>query len=239
MNDGGYLVFDLETIPDEALYGAPEQTEGQNRPFAPLYAQQVIAIGALWLDQRHGFRKLWIVEGEDEPRQLEELSRFIDHNRPLLVTFNGRGFDLPVLMLRSLHHGVPMPWYFAEERYRDRRNETGHIDLHDALALHGAVRRSVSLDIAARLVGLPGKLSVDGSQVEALYRQGELETIQRYCLADVAQTALLLLRYLLLQGALDRPAHDHAADGLLQALQRDGRLPELLAAVERPRLLPP
>jgi len=147
----------------------------------------------------------------------------------VLVTFNGWGFDLPVVMLRALHHGLAMPWYFEEQRYRDRRDEEGHVDLCDALALHG--RRGLGLNMAARLVGLPGKLSVDGSQVEPMYHAGELAAIQRYCLVDVAQTALLLLRYRLLQGRLTRAEHDRAAADLFQALRQDGRLGELLQAM--------
>jgi predicted PolB exonuclease-like 3'-5' exonuclease len=233
----GYLVFDLETVPDSALYTPPAEGE---RPFAPLHAQQVVAVGALRLDGRYRLVELSAVgeaAGADEAALLGGLSRAIQRARPTLVTFNGRGFDLPVLVLRSLRHGLSLPWYFEEPRYRERRDETGHIDLFDALALHGAARRSVSLDSAARLIGLPGKLEVDGSQVEALHAAGELETIRRYCLADVAQTALLLLRYHLLQGRLDRPRYGEAAADLLRALEADGRLQPLLDHIERDRLL--
>ena len=236
--DGGYLVFDLETVPDGSLYTPPPAEE---RPFAPLYAQRVVAAGALQLDRGYGFVELWASRDMDgEPAILDGLSRIIERRRPVLVTFNGRGFDLPVLVLRGLRHGLSLPWYFEEARYRERREESGHVDLCDALALHGAARRAVSLDSAARLIGLPGKLDMDGSQVEALHAAGEHGAIRRYCLADVAQTALLLLRYHLLQGQLDRPRYRVAAAGLLRALERDGRLePTLFAHIERDRLLLP
>lgn len=234
----GYLVFDLETVPDAELYAPPRLAEGQPRPFPPLHVQQVVAAGAMLLDADHRLLRLWTVDATDEEALLRGLGDTIQRERPTLVTFNGRGFDLPVLVLRSLRHGLTLPWYFEEARYRDRRDESGHIDLCDALALHGASRRSVSLDSAARLIGLPGKLAVDGSQVEPLHRAGQIETIRRYCLADVAQTALLLLRYRLLQGGLDRPAYARAAGELLQALRADGRLDALLQHIDGKKLLP-
>jgi predicted PolB exonuclease-like 3'-5' exonuclease len=230
----GYLVFDLETVVDGTLYDPPEPKEGEERPFAPLFAQRPITVGALWLSVDLGVRRLWTIDGfseADERGLLTTLSDFVDEHRPTLVTFNGRGFDLPVLVLRSLRHGVAMPWYFEEERYRDRRAEEGHLDLHDALALHGAARRSVSLDVASRLLGLPGKVGVDGSQVEPLYHAGKWEEIRRYCLGDVAQTAFLLVRYLRLRGELTLDEHREAASGLLSALRDDGRVQELLALI--------
>ena len=233
-----HLVFDLETVPDGELYTPPAQG-GPDRPFPPLYAQQLVAAGVMLLGPSYRFRRLWAVEGDSEPALLDGLNRLIDEHRPTLVTFNGRGFDLPVLVLRSLRHGLSLPWYFEEGRYRERRDETGHLDLCDALALHGATRRSVSLDSASRVIGLPGKLAMDGSQVEPLYRAGELETIRRYCLSDVAQTALLLLRYRLLQGQLDRGGYRSSVGDLLRALRQDGRLDQLLDRIDEDRLLPP
>jgi hypothetical protein len=233
-------VVDLETVVDTTLYDPPEPAAGEERPFAPLYAQRPVTAGVMWLSADLRSHALWTIDGFDEGEErdlLTGLSDAIDERRPILVTFNGRGFDLPVLVLRSLRHGVAMPWYFDEERYRDRRDEAGHLDLHDALALHGAARRSVSLDLASRLLGLPGKAGVDGSQVEPLYRAGRWEEIRRYCLGDVAQTALLLLRYLRVRGALSLEGYGEAARALLAALEGDGRLDALLSAVDRPRLL--
>ena len=111
-----------------------------------------------------------------------------------------------------------------------------HIDLCDILADHGATRMT-SLHGAARLVGLPGKDGVDGSQVEALYRTGQIEALRGYCLSDVAQTAFLFLRYRLLAGLIDRATYTQAARGLLDTLAADPRLASLVAHVDRPRLL--
>ena len=104
------------------------------------------------------------------------------------------------------------------------------------LADHGATR-PVSLDALARLIGLPGKVGVDGSQIEGLYNAGKVEVIQNYCLADVAQTALLFLRFRLLQGVLTPDAYRSAVGDLMQVLRDDLRLRELIDAVDGDRLL--
>jgi len=94
-----------------------------------------------------------------------------------------------------------------------------------------------SLDAAARLCGLPGKLGVDGSQVEGLYLAGQMDTLRRYCLSDVAQTAFVLLRYKLVAGDIDREGYRKAALELLAALEADGRFELLLRGADRGRLL--
>jgi predicted PolB exonuclease-like 3'-5' exonuclease len=171
----------------------------------------------------------------EERSLLKELSRFVDTHRPSLVTYNGRTFDLPVLALRSLHCGVPMGWYY-EGRLGYRYSRHGHIDLCDWLADHGAARSS-SLDALARLIGLPGKVGVDGSQVEALHHDGKTEQIENYCLADVAQTALLFLRFRLLQGVLSRDQYCAAVTELTAELRADPRLSGLTRAIDGERLL--
>ena len=327
MSRGGYLVVDLETIPDPTLYRPPEIRPGEEKPFPPIYAHQPVAIGALWLAPDLGFQRLGIIgdppagdepagapegepagapegepagapesepagapesepegapesepeddpeaEGEasgekardragvpegnaeadaearkpgkpgkasaypDERAQLLAFSEFVDRHSPTLVTWNGRGFDLPVLVLRCLRHGVTMPWYYRRSTVRHRYSDEGHLDLADVLADRGATRMT-SLDNAARLIGLPGKLGVDGSQVDGLFRAGRLEEIRRYCLTDVIQTGCLFLRYLLLAGRQQRDEVIGALEGLLAALEADGRFTDLLEGIQRDRLL--
>lgn len=232
-----YLVLDIETVPDTSLWGNTDTPLGRERPFPPTYAHQVVVVGCMWLDHEYRVRRLGVVgDSPDEATILQALSDFIDKNRPSLVTFNGRTFDLPVLALRSLRCGVPMGWYYQERGLRYRYSEEGHIDLCDWLADHGAAKSS-SLDALARLIGLPGKLGVDGSQIEGLYRSGQVELIRNYCLSDVAQTALLFLRFRLLQGVLDREQYLQAAGALMDELHGDPRLEELSQAIDGDRLL--
>jgi predicted PolB exonuclease-like 3'-5' exonuclease len=156
----------------------------------------------------------------------------------VLVTYNGRSFDLPVIALRSLCHGVSLGWYYREKNVRYRYSEEGHLDLCDWLADHGATR-SGSLDAVARLIGLPGKVGVDGSQVEGLFLAGQLSAIQHYCLADVSQTALLFLRFRLLQGMLGADQYKEATAALLDALAADGRVGDVIDRTDRAHLIGP
>jgi len=250
----GYLILDIETIPDGRLWIPPAVSTGavraasgampsqtaqtkKGRPFPPTYAHKVVVVGALWLDEDYRTRSLEVVgAGKTEAGILDALSRFIDDQRPVLVTYNGRSFDLPVIALRSLHHGVQLPWYYQDTNVRHRYSEDGHIDLCDWLADHGATR-SGSLDALARLIGLPGKLGIDGSQIAGLYRAGQLEQIQNYCLADVVQTALLFLRFRLLQGVFNRQTYRQVVEKLTNTLSADERLATLMAAIDDVRLL--
>src|SRR5262249_61711131 len=89
----------------------------------------------------------------------------------------------------------------------------------------------------ARLIGLPGKVGVDGSQVEGLYRAGKLDAIKSYCLADVAQTGLLFLRFRLLQGTMSPVEYRRCAAELMEALRADARLADVMRQIDGERLL--
>lgn len=233
----GHLIVDIETVPDRDLYTPPEVPAGVEKPFPPLYAHRLVVIGVLWMDDRYQWKRLGIVgEGKDEGGMLADFASFVERERPHLVSYNGRGFDMPVIALRCLRHGVPLRFYYQDRDYRFRYTDEGHMDLCDFLSDHGAARY-ISLDAAARLIGLPGKVGIDGSQVEALYHSGQLDAIKRYCLADVVQTAFLLLRFRLLQGQLDAATYRLRAAALLEATQADARVAMLVEQIERERLL--
>jgi predicted PolB exonuclease-like 3'-5' exonuclease len=232
-----YLVLDIETIPDADLYTPAQPSPGTERSFPPIYACKPVVIGVMWLDENLACKKIGTIgEGKEEGPMLADFAEFMARWEPTIVTWNGRGFDLPVLMLRSLRYGVSAPWYYRKSGYRYRYSTDHHVDLCDVLADHGATRMT-SLHGAARLVGLPGKDGVDGSQVEALYRTGQMEALRGYCLSDVAQTAFLFLRYRLLAGLLDRAHYGTAAAGLLEAVAGDTRLAPLVGHIDRARLL--
>jgi len=235
-----YLVLDIETIPDTDRWQPPD---GVDHPFPPTWAHRIVVIGCLWLDHGYRVKRIGLVgataAGSPDDREralLAELSAFVGSERPVLVTYNGRGFDLPVITLRALCHGIPVGWYYREPNVRARYSEQGHLDLCDWLADHGATRLG-SLDAIAKLVGLPGKVGVDGSQVEGLYHAGELAAVQSYCLSDVAQTALLFLRFRLLQGKLLPADYRARTQELIDALAADGRVTSVVAALDREHLL--
>lgn len=229
-------MLDIETVPDDLRWRGDDHLD-PNRPppFPPAWAHRIVVIGYLWLDHGYRLKRVGVVAGSPgdpdgrERGLLEDFSRFVGRERPVLVTYNGRRFDLPVIALRALCHGVPLGWYYRDRASRHRYSEEGHLDLCDWLADFGAARAG-SLDQLARLIGLPGKVGVDGSQVEGLYRDGKLEAIERYCLGDVAQTALLLLRFRLLQGQLPPEDYETAASALHAALAADPRVPAMVTA---------
>jgi len=232
-----YLVLDIETIPDRELFTPPEATSGVERPFPPLYACQPVVIGVMWIGADLGVRRIGTFgEGKDEAAMMADFAGFMGKHRPQVVTWNGRGFDLPVLALRALRFGLDFRWYYRGEGYRYRFSEEGHLDLADVISDHGAARMT-SLDGAARTIGLPGKDGVDGSQVEGLYNAGQIDALRHYCLSDVAQTAFLFLRYRLVSGDLDRDGYRHAASAMLASLESDGRFGRLLDGLDRRRLL--
>lgn len=200
-----YLIVDLETVPDLSRWDRPEAPEGTEPKFPPTWAHRIVGMGTLVLDGEYRLRELAYHEGGDDAAERALIAAFsarVDNERPVLVTYNGRTFDLPVILLRALCHAVPLPWYYRDRDVRDRKSDAAHLDLCDWLGEHGAVRAG-KLDAIARLIGLPGKGEIDGSKVEGLYASGQRDVIERYCLADVAQTALLFLRFRLLSGRLD------------------------------------
>ena len=243
-----YLILDIETVPDVERWARPQTPEGVDPPFPPTWAHRIVVMGYLWLDHEYRLSRLGVIDDphagrgpttSPDARERGLLGAFSDvvgQARPVLVTYNGRSFDLPVIALRSLCHAVPLGWYYRDKTVRDRRSDDGHLDLCDWLADHGAVRAG-KLDALTRLIGLPGKGDVHGSQVEGLYNQGQLAAIQNYCLGDVVQTALLFLRFRLLQGQLAPPAYRLATRRLVDALAGDARVGDVLAGLDRDKLL--
>jgi predicted PolB exonuclease-like 3'-5' exonuclease len=245
------LILDIETVPDALRWQRPEPlaAEGQPPPrgdvFPPTWAHRVIVIGILQLDTQYRLRRVGVIEGaggatddERERSLLVAFTRFMSRERPMLVTYNGRSFDLPVIAMRSLCHAVPMGWYYRDRDVRARYSPEGHLDLCDWLADHGAIRAG-KLDQITRLIGLPGKTGIDGSQVEGMYAAGELAAIESYCLADCVQTALLFLRFQLLRGALSATMYRDRIEELVAALAADGRVNGVLEGMDRVRLLGP
>jgi predicted PolB exonuclease-like 3'-5' exonuclease len=151
-----------------------------------------------------------------------------------VVTWNGRGFDMPVITSRALKHGVSMPWWFSDRHTRYRYSPEGHLDLMDFLSDFGAAK-SGRLDVYAKLVGLPGKVGVDGSQVAPMVHAGRIDEVNAYCLCDVAQTAALFLRVQLLRGVIDRARYVELARGLLTFFDGDARLAPVTSNVDRAR----
>lgn len=137
-----------------------------------------------------------------------------------LVSFNGRGFDLPVLELQALKHGCSIPRYFRG-RARYRYSDEGHYDLYDFLTNYGVHRLQGGFNALAKLIGLPGKTGMDGSMVQQYWEAGRLDDIHRYCRTDVVQTYFLFLRVELLRGHVSQEQYETAVAASEPFLQDD------------------
>ena len=227
-----WLVFDIETVPDVELgrrvFGLEGLADAQvaramfaqaraasGSEFLPHEQHQVVAI-ACALRTREQFR-IWSL-GDEGAGEAELIARFydgIEKYTPDLVSWNGGGFDLPVLHYRALKAGVQAPRYWetgdADTAFRYNnylsRYHWRHLDLMDVLASHNARARASLQDMAA-LLGLPGKLGFAGDQVWDAVRSGQLAAVRRYCETDVLNTTLIYLRFEFMRGRLDRTQYE-------------------------------
>ena len=221
------LAFDIETVPDCAgirrLYELPAELPDaevaeiafQKRrtqtgsDFLPPQLHRVVVISCVL---REGDSVKVFSLGEPEAGEKEAIQRFYDGIEklvPQLVSWNGGGFDLPVLNYRGLIHGVAAAkfWDQGEDDKDFRWNSylgryhARHLDLMDVLAMYQP-RNNAPLDDVAQLAGFPGKIGVGGAKVWESYLRGEIKAIRDYCEADSANTYLLYLRFQQLRGAL-------------------------------------
>lgn len=221
------LIFDIETIPDteglRTLYQLPAETSAEDianiafhqrrqhngSEFLPLHQHRVCAISCALREGNHF--KVWTL-GDAQASEAEIIQRFFDgieKYTPQIVSWNGGGFDLPVLHYRAMIHQIQAPRYwdlgeddkdFKWNNYISRYHMR-HLDLMDVLAMFNA-RANAPLDEIAQLCGFPGKLGMDGSKVWGAFLKGEIEAIRNYCETDVANTYLVFLRFQLMRGHL-------------------------------------
>lgn len=231
------LVFDIETIPDVAgirrlwdidpavddaavaELAAQRRRQATGSDFLPTHLHRVVAISCA-LRERDGVR-VWSLgaAGDGEAALVKRFFDGIDKYTPQLVSWNGSGFDLPVLHYRALMHGVVASRYWdlgeddREFKFNNylARYHTRHIDLMDLLASYQN-RAFAPLDEIAQLNGLPGKLGMDGSKVWDAWREGKIGAIRDYCETDVANTYLLFLRFQRMRGQLSPEAHDREVE---------------------------
>ena len=250
------LAFDIETVPDVgsgrrllALDGLSDievarimrqrQQQASGTELMRHHLNRIVAI-AVVLRAGERFR-VWSLGGP-ESSESELVKRFFDgieRYSPNLVSWNGGGFDLPVLHYRALLHGVSAPRYWEsgddDQSFRwnnyINRFHARHTDLMDVLAGYQA-RAFARLDEIAQMLGFPGKLGMDGSGVWDAYAAGEIERIRAYCETDALNTFLVYLRYELIRGRLSRDAYERECDVVRDGLRDDarGHLTEFLQA---------
>ncbi len=220
------LVFDIETIPDceagrklfhlegtdaevaEKMFALRREETGGN-DFLRLHFQKIAAISVVLAkaDQI----KVWSL-GELESTEKELLEKFfeiIDTRKPQLVSWNGGGFDLPVLHYRALINQVVAERYWEigenDSNYKWNnylnRYHYRHLDLMDVLACYQS-KANAPLDQIAAMLGFPGKMGVSGAKVWDMYVANELKAIRDYCETDVLNTYLVFLQFQFMRGVL-------------------------------------
>jgi predicted PolB exonuclease-like 3'-5' exonuclease len=229
-----HLVIDTEFVLDPSL-PAPPCADPERMP-APAY-HKLVCIGAMLMREHKPVRLGIVGESGAERESLVALSEMLSRRRSCLVTWNGRGADLPVIAARALLHGVPLPHIYQARDVRYRYSTDGHFDLMDFLSDYGATK-PISLHLAARLCGMPGKLDgMTGAGVADMVAAGDIEGVRNYGLCDVAQTGGVLLRVELLRGSISREAYVDAMGALVAFIDADVRLKPLADAMNRKRLM--
>ena len=249
------LVFDIETVPDLdygrrvlGLDGLADEQVGKamfalargerGSEFLPLEQHRVVAISCV-LRTRDQLR-VWSL-GDEQAPEGELVQRFfdgIDRYTPDLVSWNGGGFDLPVLHYRAMRWGVAAPRYWetgAEDqsfRFNNylSRYHWRHVDVMDVVSGYQA-RARASLASVAGLLGLPGKLGFSGAQVWDAWLSGDLTGIRRYCETDVLNTWLIYLRFERMRGRLTAEREEEECDRVRQLLEESSE-PHLLQFLE-------
>ncbi|HEY9163814.1 MAG TPA: 3'-5' exonuclease, partial [Magnetovibrio sp.] len=140
--------------------------------------------------------------------------QWVDKKRPRLVSYNGRGFDVPVLRHRAMVHGVTAAGFHDTsnkwDNYSSRYAQDFHCDLQEALTDFGAASRGLKLNEICAVLGFPGKFGVDGSQVAPMFDAGRVGEIRDYCETDVLNTYLVYLRYQLTRGRMTKDGYNRA-----------------------------
>ena len=251
------LVFDIETVPDVAglrrLHNLSETlTDAQvvkqitdqraaegSSEFLPLYLQQIVAISCvIRRSTKEGLPQFKVGSlghiGDDEKTTITAFYELIEKYTPQLVSWNGSGFDLPVLHYRALLNRVAAPryWEMGESNDSDskdfkwnnyiNRYHMRHIDLMDVLAKHNG-RANAPLDAMAKLCGFPGKMGMDGSQVWPAYQAGQLEQIRQYCETDVVNTYLVYCRFQEMRGGFSSAEYEEELSFVKKQLEQEAQ----------------
>lgn len=223
-----YLIFDIEAIADGELVSRiryPGQNLSADDAVAKYRAELIadtgkdvlpttfmlpISVAIAKVDKQYQLLDLVTLDAPQyRPAVIAQLfwQGWNHYQRPTLVSFNGRGYDLPVLELAAFRYGYSVPAWFnvdarAYEQARNRYNADAHLDLYDLFSNFGAGRMVGGLNLLANLIGKPGKTGVDGSKVQDMYYAGQANAINDYCRCDVLDTYFVFLRSRVLLGKL-------------------------------------
>ncbi|MFT5395588.1 MAG: putative PolB exonuclease-like 3'-5' exonuclease [Gammaproteobacteria bacterium] len=252
------LVFDIETVPDiesgkklynleglkeedaaELMFSQRRQETDGKSDFLRHYLHKIVAISLVL--KTNDKLSVWSL-GDVDADEKEIIQRFfegIERYTPTIVSWNGSGFDLPVLHYRSLLHGVVAQRYwengeddqsFKWNNYLSRFHSR-HTDLMDVISAYSPIAKA-PLDQIATLLGFPGKMGMSGDKVWDCYVNGGIEEIRNYCETDVLNTYLVYLRYELIRGRLTESAYASECQQVRDMLNNESKphLKEFLEA---------
>lgn len=213
-----YLVLDTESVPDGKLLGlvkykedglSPEEavTRAQaearersatNSDFLPFAFQYPVAVCVVRVASDFSLQAITQIDAPTyRPREIvKKFWMGVASYKAKLVTFNGRGFDLPLMEMAAFRYGCTGRDYFLNSRNRFN----GHIDLLDWMSNFGAARLAGGLDLLSKLLGKPGKMEVSGDQVYAMHQAGKSQEINDYCMFDTVDTYFVFLRTRVMTG---------------------------------------
>jgi len=244
-----YFIFDVESVADGQLISRlrypgedlePKQAvdryrselmEKRNSDFIPYTFQIPVSVVVAKVTENFELKDLVALDdSEFRPHVITEhfWRGWEKYSHPTLVTFNGRTFDVPLLELAAFHYGISIPGWFnvharSFEQARNRYNVHSHLDLQDLLTNFGSTRFNGGLNLAANLIGKPGKLEVQGNMVQDMYDQGKLVEINDYCRCDVLDTYFVFLRSQVLMGRINRDVEHGLIDQAHQWLVAKGK----------------
>lgn len=242
-----YLVFDVEAIADGDLISrvrypgqdlAPaaalakyqaEQIEATGSDFIPATYMLPVSVAVAKITADFRLQDLTVLDApEFRPHLITKKfwQGWSHYGRPTLVTFNGRGYDLPVLELAAYRYGIALPEWFnldarSFDQSRNRYNTSSHLDLMDLFSNFGAGRVTGGLNLLANLIGKPGKTGIDGSQVQEMYDTGKVKEINDYCRCDVLDTYFVFLRSRVLTGHLTIEVEQEIVTEAYRYLERE------------------
>jgi len=208
MTKSKVIVMDIETIPlPQSMLYTGEST------VVPIL-QEIVCISYIELDDRFEVKKIRTL-GLPEMSEKAAISAFVGEvsSDTMVVTWGGRGFDIPVLLYRAMVNGIKAKALTGKE-FSNRYNPLSHLDLQDDMTFFGAVRK-IGLDYTSAVLGLPGKMEVKASSVHDLIVRNRFNSVRSYCVTDVVQTLVVFLRWAYTKGLSPKNEVNNALDSLL------------------------
>lgn len=240
-----YLVFDVESVPDgrliktvkypgedisedEAIAKFQDEilklTDGRSN-FIPVTFQYPVCVVIAKVDENFAVRE--IVSLDEGNFSAEEMSRKfwfgveVLYKKASLVSFNGRGFDVPILELMAYRYGHEASRHLTDKFGTRFRFGNRHLDLQEFMSNNHAIKMTGGLNMLAKVLGLPGKMDTAGDQVYDLFKEGKMETINNYCFHDVLDTYLIFLRTRVMLGKISLEQEQKIREQLFEYCKSD------------------